>query len=242
MTLLMRDQENQEIGEERGRREGIREGMLYTLVSQVRKKLLRGYSKEQIADLLEEDIQTVENICRMISAHPEEDNRDGAIKIFLNAKGNLNDVSSELRAFLDYLGGKKSEDEYVQKLERAVKEAKRNRKWRHEYMTLLMRDQENQEIGEERGRREGRLEGMREGRLEGRLEGRREGQLEGEVRKLVSLIRKKQLRGYPKEQIADLLEEDIQTVEKIIRMISAHPEEDDQGICQLLMESEKTDV
>ena len=109
-------------------------------------------------------------------------------------------------------------------------------------MTLLMRDQENQEIGEERGRREGRLEGMREGRLEGRLEGRREGQLEGEVRKLVSLIRKKQLRGYPKEQIADLLEEDIQTVEKIIRMISAHPEEDDQGICQLLMESEKIDV
>ena len=105
-------------------------------------------------------------------------------------------------------------------------------------MTLLMRDQENQEIGEERGRREGRLEGMREGRLEGRLEGRREGQLEGEVRKLVSLIRKKQLRRYSKEQIADLLEEDIQTVEDISPMISAHPEEDDQGICRLLMENE----
>ena len=168
-------------------------------------------------------IYTFENICR---EDPEIKLRDGAIKIFLNAKGNLNDVSSELRAFLDYLGGKKSEDEYVQKLEKAVREAKRNRKWRHEYMTLLMRDQENQEIGEERGRREGRLEG------------RREGQLEGELRKLVSLIRKKQLRGYQKEQIADLLEEDIQTVEKISRMISAHPEEDDQGICRLLMESE----
>ena len=172
-------------------------------------------------------IYTFENICR---EDPGIKLRDGAIKIFLNAKGNLNDVSSELRAFLDYLGGKKSEDEYVQKLERAVREAKRNRKWRHEYMTLLMRDQENQEIGEERGRREGRLEGMREGRLEG--------QLEGELRKLVSLIRKKQLRGYQKEQIADLLEEDIQTVEKISWMISAHPEEDDQGICRLLMESE----
>ena len=172
-------------------------------------------------------IYTFENICR---EDPGIKLRDGAIKIFLNAKSNLNDVSSELRAFLDYLGGKKSEDEYVQKLERAVKEAKRNRKWRHEYMTLLMRDQENQEIGEERGRREGRLEGMREGRLEG--------QLEGELRKLVSLIRKKQLRGYQKEQIADLLEEDIQTVEEISRMISAHPEEDDQGICRLLMESE----
>ena len=172
-------------------------------------------------------IYTFENICR---EDPEIKLRDGAIKIFLNAKSNLNDVSSELRAFLDYLGGKKSEDEYVQKLEKAVREAKRNRKWRHEYMTLLMRDQENQEIGEERGRREGRLEG------------RREGQLEGELRKLVSQIRKKQLRGYQQEQIADLLEEDIQTVEKIIRMISAHPEEDDQGLCQLVMESEKTDV
>lgn len=171
-------------------------------------------------------IYTFENICR---EDPEIKLRDGAIKIFLNAKSNLNDVSSELRAFLDYLGGKKSEDEYVQKLEKAVREAKHNRKWRHEYMTLLMRDQENQEIGEERGRREGRLEG------------RREGQLEGELRKLVSQIRKKQLRGYQKEQIADLLEEDIQTVENISRMISAHPEEDDQGICRLLMES-KTPV
>ena len=175
-------------------------------------------------------IYTFENICR---EDPEIKLRDGAIKIFLNAKSNLNDVSSELRAFLDYLGGKKSEDEYVQKLEKAVKEAKHNRKWRHEYMTLLMRDQENQEIGEERGRREGRLEGRREGRLEG--------QLEGELRKLVSQIRKKQLRGYQKEQIADLLEEDIQIVENISRMISAHPEEDDQGICRLLMES-KTPV
>ena len=100
-------------------------------------------------------IYTFENICR---EDPEIKLRDGAIKIFLNAKGNLNDVSSELRAFLDYLGGKKSEDEYVQKLEKAVREAKRNRKWRHEYMTLLMRDQENQEIGEERGRREGKQE------------------------------------------------------------------------------------
>lgn len=68
---------------------------------------------------------------------------DGVTKIFLNAEGRLNDVSKELKAFLDYVAGKKSEDSFVKKLERAVKEAKKNRKWRHEYMTLLMRDQEN---------------------------------------------------------------------------------------------------
>lgn len=30
--------------------------------------------------------------------------------------------------------------------------AKQNREWRHEYMTLLMRDQENREIGREEGK------------------------------------------------------------------------------------------
>ena len=91
-------------------------------------------------------IYTFENICK-------EDNSismgDEAVKIFLNAEGTMDDVSGELRAFLDYVAGRKSEDSYVKKLEEAVQEAKKNREWRHEYMTLLMRDQENVEKGEE---------------------------------------------------------------------------------------------
>ena len=43
----------------------------------------------------------------------------------------------------------------MEKLEEAVREARKNREWRHEYMTLLMRDQENQEIGEKRGEKRG---------------------------------------------------------------------------------------
>ncbi len=80
---------------------------------------------------------------------------DGTTKIFLNASGQLDDVSGELKAFLDYAAGKPSKDVFVQKLEKAVREAKKNRKWRHEYMTLLMRDQENIEKGREEGREEG---------------------------------------------------------------------------------------
>ena len=93
-------------------------------------------------------IYTFENICR-------EDGSifmgDETVKIFLNAKGTLDDVSDKLKAFLDYVAGKKPKDAYVEKLEEAVKEAKKNREWRHEYMTLLMRDQENVKIGEKRG-------------------------------------------------------------------------------------------
>lgn len=91
-------------------------------------------------------IYTFENICK-------EDNHilmgDGTVKIFLNAKGTLDDVSKDLKAFLDYVSGKKTKDPYVEKLEEAVKEAKKNREWRHEYMTLLMRDRENVKKGEE---------------------------------------------------------------------------------------------
>lgn len=76
---------------------------------------------------------------------------DEAVKIFLNADGTMDDVSRELKAFLDYVAGQKPEDSYVEKLEEAVQEAKKNREWRHEYMTLLMRDQENVEKGKEYG-------------------------------------------------------------------------------------------
>ena len=97
-------------------------------------------------------IYTFENICK------EDDSismGDETVKIFLNAKGTMDDVSKELKAFLDYITGKKTADSYVEKLEEAVKEAKKNREWRHEYMTLLMRDQENQKIGEKRGEKRG---------------------------------------------------------------------------------------
>lgn len=100
-------------------------------------------------------IYTFENICK-------EDNsvflKDGAVKIFLNADSDQDDVSKGLKAFLDYVAGKKSADDYVQRLEEAVAQARRNREWKHEYMTLLMRDQENIEKGMEKGKIEGRAE------------------------------------------------------------------------------------
>ena len=97
-------------------------------------------------------IYTFENICK-------EDHSlslgDGTVKIFLNTDGTLDDTSRDLRAFLDYVAGQQPETPYVEKLEKAVKKARKNRKWRHEYMTLLMRDQENIEKGREEGRNEG---------------------------------------------------------------------------------------
>ena len=85
--------------------------------------------------------------------------KDGAVKIFLNADSEQDDVSKELKVFLDYMAGKALEDDFIKRLEEAVEQARKNREWRHEYMTLLMRDQENIEKGMEKGMEEGMKKG-----------------------------------------------------------------------------------
>jgi len=101
---------------------------------------------------------------------------DGTVKIFLNTRSRMEDVSKELRAVLDYMDGEEAgEDAYVRKLEEAVKEAKKNREWRHEYMTLQMRDQENLERGIEQGIKQGIEQGRKQGIEQGQRQGIQQG-------------------------------------------------------------------
>ena len=83
---------------------------------------------------------------------------DGTQKIFLNAMGTQDDVNEDLRAFLSYVAGRKSDNSFVRKLDDAVQRARKNQEWRREFMTLLMRDQENIEKGRAEGRAESRYE------------------------------------------------------------------------------------
>ena len=114
---------------------------------------------------------------------------DDTTKIFLNTEGKMADVNQKLTAFLDYVAGKKSDDSFVKKLENAIKIAKQNREWRHEYMTLLMRDQENIEKGIERG-----------------IE-------KEETRIIIRLYH----NGFTPNQIADLVDKDIKKVEAVVK-------------------------
>ena len=59
---------------------------------------------------------------------------DGATTIFLSTKGKLNDVSPKLKAFLNFVCGKTSDEPFVKKLEHKLFESKQNFKWRQEYM------------------------------------------------------------------------------------------------------------
>lgn len=63
MTLFMRDQENQELGRAEGR--------LLNNIALVRKKLAKNLSVEAIADILEENIGTIEQIVNLVHTFPE---------------------------------------------------------------------------------------------------------------------------------------------------------------------------
>ena len=94
----------------------------------------------------------LETVLKQKGAHIFSDkNEKRDWKKFLNAKGRMDDVSPALRAFLNYVAGISCKDPFIQELEQAVMDARRNREWRHEYMTLQMRDQENIEKGREEG-------------------------------------------------------------------------------------------
>ena len=84
---------------------------------------------------------------------------DGAVKIFLSTKGILNDISEELKNFLNYVDRNVVVDKFTRDLDIAVESVKRNEKARLEFMTFEMYMKEREMEGEERGRNEGREEG-----------------------------------------------------------------------------------
>ena len=77
---------------------------------------------------------------------------DGTTKIFLSTKGILDDVSPDIKTFLDYVDSGIVSGEFVKELATAVNNVKTNAKVRHDFMTLQMYLLEHEIEAEERGR------------------------------------------------------------------------------------------
>ena len=100
---------------------------------------------------------TFQNICL------EERNlelNDGTTKVFLCSEGELDDVSADVKAFLDYMKGLPSSDDFVNEVDSFIKEVKIKDEERVSYMTYEMKMREAHEDGKEEGRNEGIREGM----------------------------------------------------------------------------------
>ena len=88
---------------------------------------------------------------------------DGTQKIILNTKGIFDDVRPELKRLLNFIDGRQPEDAFTQDLSEAVESAKRNEKWRLDYMTLQMAYDEKYREGLEAGIQRGVEQGIEQG-------------------------------------------------------------------------------
>jgi len=99
------------------------------------------------------------NLCREDTSI---DLGDEAEKIFLCAKGTADDISDQLRSFLNYVATGAPSDQFTNKLENAVKKARDHIQWRQDYMTFLEQLEKAEEKGIEKGREEERANTERE--------------------------------------------------------------------------------
>lgn len=83
---------------------------------------------------------------------------DGSVKIFLSTKGCINDISFELKNFLNYVDSGIITGNFLQKLDAAVNSVKSNEKARLDFMTYQMALLESKLEGEEKGREEERIQ------------------------------------------------------------------------------------
>ena len=86
-------------------------------------------------------IYTFKNFC---AEAKDIELNDGAYTVFLNTKGKLDDVSPELKNFLNFVDKNKvaDGDSFIKTLDEKIKDAKHNVAWRDEYMLLLTREDE----------------------------------------------------------------------------------------------------
>ena len=81
---------------------------------------------------------------------------DGATKILLSTKGTLDDVTPDMKAFLEYVDGKLTEDEFVHEIEQEIKSIKAQEQERVSYMTYAMKIQEERDEARAEGEARGK--------------------------------------------------------------------------------------
>ena len=95
---------------------------------------------------------------------------DGVTKIIINSKAAEHEKNEKLKVFLEYMNGKVSDDDFIQRLEQRIKEVKANEELRREYMLVntIERDARNDgwKAGIAQGLAEGEARGSRQAKLE----------------------------------------------------------------------------
>ena len=145
---------------------------------------------------------------------------DDAIKIIINPYGKDRDqFGNGFQALMEFLKNGQISDTYTESLKEEITEVKESEEWRRRYMKLLIRDQENIELGKEIGEKLGKEVGK-------------------ELGELSTCVRqvKTNMEQFSASQLASLLGFDQSTIEEISESIKAHPDWSNEKITTELLE------
>ena len=154
-----------------------------------------------------------ENVC---VDDPSLKLKDDSVKIMINPYGNdTKQFGKGFAALMDFLKNGQISDTYTESLKDEITEVKVSEEWRRRYMKLLIRDQENIELGKEIGEEVGK-----------------------ELGELSTCVRqvKNNLERFSADQLASLLGFDQATIQKIIDSIQIHPDWNNEKIVSELLE------
>ena len=87
---------------------------------------------------------------------------DETTKIIVNTKGTVGEASRDFKDFINAVNGEFDNTGYSATIKSEVEKIKSNDKWRREYMTLYLHEQEIMRKSREEGKAEGRTEGIAE--------------------------------------------------------------------------------
>ena len=138
---------------------------------------------------------TFRNVCDEV---PELELDDEAVKVFVNAKGALDESSPLLEELLKYITDGTVSGALTERIETDVKEALKNEETRSKYMTfeweLATKYREGMEAGIEKGMEAGIEKGIEQGIEKGRLDA---------IRKMLSKLSQEDIlsMGYGKDEI-----------------------------------------
>ena len=95
---------------------------------------------------------------------------DGVTKIIINSKAAEHEKNEKLKVFLEYMNGKVSDDDFIQRLEQRIKEVKANEELRREYMLVNTIERDARNDGWKAGIAQGKSLGLAEGSQQKALE------------------------------------------------------------------------
>ncbi len=144
------------------------------------------------------------SFCNMSSEVDGLKLNDGTATIFLNAKGQADDINGELKAFLDFMLGKTSDDPFIMRLEERLDIAKLNAKERRNYMLQKLYEWERDSETLTKGIEKGIVQGIEIGRTQGIEIGRAQGIEIGRADMFNSVIEFMKLNGMSEEKINNL--------------------------------------